>query len=74
MTAYIVLIISVGNMQRYQQGLCFQRIKAIKKGHQGRFLLPHVFKDFLALCQLYSTVELSANHYIDEFGSMSNLI
>lgn len=67
-------MISVGYMQRYQQGLFYHRIKAIQKGDQERFLLPHAFKDFTAICQLNTVVELSVNHYIDGFGTMSNLI
>lgn len=74
MTDCIVLVISVGYVQRYQQVLLYHRIKAMQKGDQERFLSPHASKDFTAICQLNTEVELSVNHYIDGFGSMSNLI
>lgn len=74
MTACVVLEIPAGYMQRYQKGLLYHSSKAFKKGDQERFLLPHAFKDFPAICQLNSVVELSVNHYLDGFGSMSNLI
>lgn len=66
-------MVSVGYMHRYQQGFLYHRIKVITKGDQERFLLSHVFKDFPAICQSTSVVELSVNHYLDGFGSMSYL-
>jgi len=69
----MILMVSVGYMQRHQQGLFYHRIKAITKGDQEIFLLSHAFKDFPATCQLNSIVGLSVNHYIDGLRSMSNL-